>query len=382
MKILIACDKFRGALSSDEANHAIALAVSRVFPESLITQKRLADGGEGTVHAFVEAWDGEIVSCSAENAFGVLVDAKWGWVPKDKTAIVEISAVAGHDNLAGHSLNPAKASSFGLGQIIAKTLEYGVEHLIVGLGGSVTIDAGAGMLEALGAQYFSQDSQLLTHVAGADLSHIHRIDLKQLDPRLARLKIEVAADIDSPLLGPSGAVQMFGPQKGLLADDFDLFENGLTNFDNRLAETLDRPPIAEHSGAGAAGGLYIGLSALNDVSVLNGFEYLAEIHNLSELIKTHDIVFTGEGAFDGQSLVGKGTGQLAKHALKYGTPMIVFTGNINVNRLDLKDLGITALFPIAPRPTSMQDALENAATYLEQSAYNVLSAIATGRHLK
>ncbi|MEM7619280.1 MAG: glycerate kinase [Pseudomonadota bacterium] len=384
MKILVACDKFRGALTSLAANEAIARAVREVFPKAKLDIKRIADGGEGTSHAFIEAYNGELITSIVENPFGKSYEAYWGWVEVEKTAIIEISAMAGHHCLLGDALDPTCASSYGLGQVIAQALDRGVKKFIIGLGGSVTIDGGAGVLEALGVRFISAQGERLSHVAGTGLSQISRIDFHQMDPRLSGLEFIIAADIDSPLHGKMGAVQMFGEQKGLQRNDFEAFEQGLSHFDQCLAKALNRAPLADQPGAGAAGGLYLGLSALigvnqsNRIQIKNGFDLLSKAYGFDERIHDSDLILTGEGAFDNQSLVGKGTGRLAKLAKQHRKPLIVFTGKIDINYIDFKHSGVTAIFPIAPRPISLDDALRNASMYLNQSAYNALSVLKAG----
>lgn len=381
MNILIACDKFRGALTSAEANQAIATAAQQIFPEASVETKQMADGGEGTVSAFVDAWQGCIETSMVENAFGQNINVEWGWIASTKTAIIEISAVAGHANLLGQSLDPTKASSFGLGQLICCALAHGAKTIIIGLGGSITIDAGAGVLEALGACFLAANNKRISHPSGMELNNIATIDFSELDKRLRDTNFVVASDIDSPLTGPTGAVEMFGPQKGLQPSQFRPFETGLIHFDQLLAKYLNYEPRTEHPGAGAAGGIYIGLSALGGVTIHNGFNLMADAYDLETHVKTADFILSGEGAFDEQSLVGKGTGQLAQLAAKHQKPIIMFTGNVNIKYETLKAKGVVASFPIAPKPVSLDEALTKARDFLGQSACNVLSALKAGTQL-
>ncbi len=379
IRLLVACDKFRGSLTAKEANEAIlaGLAASGLAAEA--EARPLADGGEGTVAAFAAAVAGRTLEVPVRDAFGRPATAPVFLAADGALAVVEAASAAGHDP-AGRTA-PDGATSFGLGEAIRAVLEAGARHVVVGLGGSITVDGGAGLLEALGARFTGADGQPLERPAGRGLSAIAGADLSGLDPRLSGARIEVASDVDNPLLGPRGAAAVFGPQKGVAPGDVAAFDAALAHLDAVLSAATGRPSVAGAPAAGAAGGMLVGLSAAGRPVVREGFACIAERTGLFEALDRADLVVTGEGSLDGQSLGGKGPVALARRAAARGRPAIAFAGRLDAPREALAAAGIRAAFPLPSGPVSLEEALTDAAPLLAERAAHVFSLVAAARGL-
>ncbi|WP_075220875.1 glycerate kinase [Acuticoccus yangtzensis] len=379
MKILVACDKFRGSLTAREANTTIleALASSRL--EAVGADVAIADGGEGTLDALLSD-SLTLTTSTITGPFGGTVEAPWGLDRAAARAVIEMALAAGH-HMVTAGYDPDRATSAGIGDLIRAALDEGVTEIVVSVGGSVSVDGGAGALEALGARYFAADEEPVVSPAGRALHTVESVDLSRLDPRLAGVTIILAADVDNPLTGPRGAARVFGPQKGVKADDIDAFDAALNHFADRIATATGAPSLATTPFAGAAGGMMVGLSAAAETRAVDGFSLIYAHHRLDERIAEADLVVTGEGSLDAQSLSGKGPVAVARAAQAAGKPAIALAGRVAATPDELAANGVTAAFAIGRAPATLDDALKAAKTSLFDTARAAFDAVAAGRRL-
>jgi glycerate kinase len=376
--LLLACDKFRGSLTAAEANAAILDALDASALRADADCVPLADGGEGTLDA-LDAGTAERRRAAVTGPFGAPVTVEWLLDPARRRAVVEMAAAAGHGAVGPAGYDPDTASSVGVGELVCAALDGGATEIVVALGGSVTVDGGAGALEALGARFLDADRAPLLRPAGRALGRIAGVDLSGLDRRLSGVTIILACDVDNPLAGPRGAARVFGPQKGVAAEAVDAFDAALVHLDAILAEARGGEPLAEVPHAGAAGGMMVGLSAAARTLARDGFALVAEHHALNERVAAVDLVVTGEGSLDPQSLGGKGPVAIARMAREAAVPAIAFAGRLAAPSHDLRAAGITAAFAIARGPSSLEEALAGARPALVETARNVFDLFAAAR---
>ncbi|MEM0907374.1 MAG: glycerate kinase [Pseudomonadota bacterium] len=376
MNILIACDKFRGSLTAKEANAAIieALEGSRLASRARPTAIPIADGGEGTLAALA-SHDSVIMKAPARDPFGAWHEAEWLHDRANGRAIIEMAQVAGHSCAQTEGYDPDRASSAGVGDLIKAALDQQIDKVVVSLGGSITVDGGAGALEALGARFLDGDGKVVQNAVGRALARVDAVDLTNLDPRAAGLSIIAAADVDHPLSGPGGAAAVFGPQKGVASGDIAAFDRALTQFDAAVAHACGRPVYADEPFAGAAGGMLVGLSAIAPTKGIDGFALVTAHHNLDGLIDEADLLVTGEGSLDQQSLGGKGPVAIARAARAANVPAIAFAGRLAASPAALRAEGIGAAFSISNGPQSLEEALSNAGPALISAATHAFNAM-------
>lgn len=375
MTLLVACDKFRGSLSATEANSVICEALDASHLAWRAEAVAIADGGEGTLEALGDGgaeWHRRRVS----GPYGDPVEADWLFDPVQRRAVVEVARVAGHAAAARRGYDPDRATSAGVGELIAAALDAGAREVVVALGGSITVDAGAGALGALGARFRDAAGRDVPRPAGRALHAVAQVDLSGLDPRLRDLRLTLAADVDNPLVGCRGAARVFGPQKGVPPQVVDAFDAALAAFDRRVAEARGAEPLAQAAYAGAAGGLMVGLCPLGRVTARDGFALVAEHHRLTERIARARLVVTGEGSLDSQSLGGKGPVAVARMAARAHVPAIAFAGRLAVEAEALEAHGLSAAFAIARGPATLKEALADAPAALRQTARHVFNVLA------
>jgi len=324
MKIVIAPDSFKESLSAFQAARAIEKGFRDVFPEAEYVLIPMADGGEGTVQSLVDATGGTVIEKRVTGPLGEPVDAFFGLLGDGKTAVIEMAAASGLHLVPNEKRNPLLTTTRGTGELIRAALDKGVEHLIIGVGGSATNDGGAGMIQALGGRLLDQKRQEIAP-GGGHLSELAEIDLSSLDSRLKKVKIDVACDVDNPLTGPNGASAVFGPQKGATPEMVRQLDENLSRFADVVEQTLEKP-IRHVPGAGAAGGLGAGLLAFLDAELKRGVEIVLEAVQFQERVKDASLVITGEGRIDGQTISGKTPIGVAKAAKQYGIPVIGIAG--------------------------------------------------------
>ncbi len=369
MKIVIAPDSFKESLSALEVAEAIETGFKQVLKDVDYVKIPMADGGEGTVQSLVDATGGKVIQKKVTGPLGEPVEAFFGILGNGTTAVIEMAAASGLELVPLEKRNPLLTTTKGTGELIAATLDYGVNHIIIGIGGSATNDGGAGMAQALGVKLLDKNEREIGE-GGGELGELAKINVLELDPRLRNVKIEVACDVDNPLTGEKGASVIFGPQKGASPEIISKLDANLAHFAAIIERDLHKQ-IMDVPGAGAAGGLGGGLLAFLPSELKRGVEIIIEATGLADIVRTADLVITGEGKIDGQSIFGKTPIGVAKVAKKYRVPVIGIAGSISDDSQVVLEYGIDAIFSIVPGMISRADAFENAAKYLECTAANV-----------
>lgn len=352
-----------------QAAQAMARGIRQAQPDAEIRLLPMADGGEGTAQALADATGGTMRAVAAHDPLGRTITARYAMLGDGVTAVVETAEASGLALLGRGERNPRITSSYGTGELIEAALDAGARTIIVGLGGSATNDAGAGILEALGVRLLDANNRELAH-GGAALADLVHIDTSDLDPRLAAVTIIAACDVTNPLTGPNGASAVFGPQKGASADDVAALDHALVHF-AAVAERQLGMTLANRQGGGAAGGIGAALLAFLHAEFKPGIDLVIERSGLNEAVQWADIVFTGEGSIDFQTKFGKTPAGVAKTAKRYGKPVVAIAGHIGEGIGELYDCGIDAVFGIAPGAASLPDLLRNASANVERTAEQV-----------
>ena len=377
MKIVIAPDSFKDSLSAEKVADAIAAGLADVMPHAQLVKCPMADGGEGTVEAIVAAGNGQLRRNHVQGPLGAPVEAHWGWLPDSHTAIIEMAEASGLQLLKPEQRNACITSTFGTGELIKAALDAGARRVILAIGGSATNDAGAGALQALGLGLFDAQGNHLPR-GGLALAHVARIELSGLDPRLAEVRFEIAADVNNPLCGEHGASAIFGPQKGASAEQVRLLDQALGHFADHCANVLPKD-VRHEPGSGAAGGLGFAAKAVFGAQFRAGVEVVAELVGLAEAVKGADLVITGEGRFDAQTLRGKTPFGVASIARAEGVPVVVLAGTLGEGYQALYEHGINAAFAIASGPMTLQDACARAAPLLTDRARDIARLLILAR---
>lgn len=369
MKIVIAPDSFKDSLSAQSVAHAIAAGLIDVWPDAELVECPMADGGEGTIEAVLAACDGEWMSNQVSGPLAQPVQAQWGWLAGTRTAIIEMAMASGLQLLSLDQRDATITSTFGTGELIKAALDAGAERVILAIGGSATNDAGTGMLSALGVRFLDRDDQPLAP-GGLALAQLARIDLTGLDPRLNSVRFEVAADVNNPLCGVQGASHIFGPQKGASPEQVLALDAALGHFAKHSAQALGRDE-SEHPGSGAAGGMGFAAKAYLNASFRPGVEVVADLTGLADALEGADLVITGEGRFDAQTLRGKTPFGVARMAQRKNVPVIVLAGTLGEGYADLYAHGVSAAFAVTSGPMTLEFACANAATLLHDRARDI-----------
>lgn len=369
MKIVIAPDSFKDSLSAEKVADAIALGLADVLPQAQIIKCPMADGGEGTVDAIVAAGNGQLRRNTVQGPFGAPVQASWGWLPDSHTAIIEMAEASGLQRVALDQRNACTSSTYGTGELIKAALDAGAQRIILAIGGSATNDAGAGALQALGLRLLDAEQQTLAR-GGLALTHLTAIDLQGLDSRLAEVRFEIAADVNNPLCGEHGASAIFGPQKGASPEQVQLLDTALDHFADHCARVLPRD-VRHEPGSGAAGGLGFAAKAFFGAEFRAGVEVVAELVRLAEAVKGADLVITGEGRFDAQTLRGKTPFGVARIAQQHGVPVVVLAGTLGEGYQALYEHGINAAFAVTSGPMTLEHACAHASRLLTDRARDV-----------
>ncbi|HDZ3668879.1 TPA: glycerate kinase [Mannheimia haemolytica] len=369
MKIVIAPDSFKESLTALEVAQAIQQGFARVFPEAEYQLVPMADGGEGLVQSLVDATHGSLQKISVIAPLANEVEGFFGLSGDQKTAFIEMAAASGLHLVPMEQRNPLVTTSYGTGQLIKAALDLGVEKIILGIGGSATNDGGVGMLQALGAKFLNAEQREIGF-GGEALSQIQQIDLSGLDSRLKQVEFEVACDVDNPLCGERGASAIFGPQKGATAEMVKTLDHALLHFAETVKSQLGIE-IAEKAGAGAAGGMGGGLLLLPNVTLRSGVQIILEATDLAEKLADADLVVTGEGRMDAQSIAGKTPIGVAKVAKQFGKPVIAIVGSLKEDYPVVYQHGIDAVFPIIRQVSNLEAVLKSGKENLISTAENV-----------
>lgn len=354
MIVTIAVDSFKGSISSKDAGYAVKDGILDVFPDAKIYVHQIADGGEGTVDAIVSSTGGTIREITVPDPLMRPIKAGYGIV--DKVAIIEIAAAAGITLISPEQRNPLFTSTYGVGEIIKDAVLSGVREFIIGLGGSATNDGGAGMLQALGFSLLDKNGKDIP-LGAIGLSDLVSISTEKVIPELKECKFFIACDVKNPLCGENGASRVFAHQKGADEDSIKKMDLWLSHYADITKSKF--PKADKHSfGAGAAGGLGFAFSAYLNATFKPGIDLIIEKTNLEEYIKNSDIVITGEGRLDSQSVMGKAPVGIAKIAKKYNKKVIAIAGCVTEDSDVLNEYGIDAFFPVIRTVTSLEEALD------------------------
>lgn len=356
MKVVVAMDSFKGSISSIEGSKAISLGIKDVYQDAEIRTISLADGGEGTVEAFIHATGGKRIEKAVRGPLNEKVKAMYGISGDGKTAIIEVAAACGLPLVPKEELNPLKATTYGVGELIHDAVERGCRDFIIGLGGSATNDAGVGMLQALGFRFLDEKKQEIGSGGGA-LRDIQHLITDQANPLLKECTFQVACDVNNYLYGKNGAAYVFGPQKGATEEEVKILDAGLQHFANKVREQL-KIDIHAIEGAGAAGGLGAAFAGFLHAELKSGIELVLNFINMENYMKDTDLVITGEGRLDGQTSMGKAPIGVAKLAEKYDVPVIALAGAINHENFTLHDHGMTSCFSILNAPMTTEEAMD------------------------
>ncbi|EKZ5285434.1 glycerate kinase [Klebsiella aerogenes] len=376
MKIVIAPDSYKESLSALDVATAIETGFREIYPHAEYVKVPVADGGEGTVEAMVAATQGHIVQVSVTGPLGEPVNAFYGLSGDMRCAYIEMAAASGLESVPPTRRNPLLTTSWGTGELIRHALDAGVSQIIIGIGGSATNDGGAGMAQALGAKLLSAGQQQIAPGGGA-LETLARIDLSELDPRLAGCRIDVACDVTNPLTGPQGASAVFGPQKGATAAMIERLDRGLQHFAQIIDRDLDID-VLSLEGGGAAGGMGAALYAFCGANLRPGIEIVTDALGLADLVADADLVITGEGRIDSQTIHGKVPVGVAKVAKRFNVPVIGIAGSLTADVGVVHQHGLDAVFSVLYSVCTLEEALANAAANVRMTARNVAAVLEMG----
>jgi glycerate kinase len=345
--IAIAPDSFKGALGAADVAAAIAAGLKRAWPEARFRLIPMADGGEGTVDAWAAATRASLVKAKVHDPLGRIITATYARDVKRHLAVMEMATASGLPLLALGERNPLVTSTGGTGDLIRHALDSGARQILIGIGGSATNDGGVGLATALGARFLDRHGQPLPPGGGA-LRDLHHIDLAGLDPRLGKLRLDVACDVTNPLCGKQGAATVYGPQKGASPADVRQLDAGLARLAKVVAaQDPSLADLATRSGAGAAGGLGFGLMAFCGATLRRGVELVADAVKLERRLRNCSLVITGEGRMDAQTVQGKTPMGVAAVAQRLGIPVIAICGCLGKGYEAVHQVGIAAVFPVA-----------------------------------
>ncbi len=366
MKVVIAPQGFKGNLSALQVARAIEGGVKRAVPEAITVIKPMADGGEGTVLALVDATGGRIMRTRVSDPLGRRITAYWGILGDGATAVIEMAAASGLSLVPSRSRNPSLTTTWGTGELILSALDSGCRKLIIGIGGSATNDGGAGMAQALGAQLLDSNGAAIPF-GGAALAKLERIDITTLDPRLAECDVLLACDVNNPLCGPQGASAVYGPQKGATPEMVAKLDAALAHYADVIERDLGID--AMHTpGSGAAGGLGTGLMVFLKAKLVPGIDLVIQATALAKDLKDADLVFTAEGRIDGQTACGKVPIGVARKAKEFGLPVIAIGGELADDYRVVYQQGIDAVLSIAPGPISLSQSMAEAQRLVANTA--------------
>ena len=370
MRVLIAPDKFKGSLSALSVAKNIAIGFHEGLPDAEIELAPIADGGEGTAEVMHYACGGERISCTSHDALGNQITTRYLWVKNDATAMMEMSEAAGAKNLVHARPEPLRANTFGVGEMLRNAAQRGAREVILGLGGSVTNDGGFGMARALGFRFFSGETELKN--GPGELEKLTKI----VPPAgLSLPAITAAADVRNPLLGERGATRVFGPQKGVRPEQMPILERALERLADRVLRDLGCD-FRDDPGAGAAGGLGFGLMSFCAAKIRSGFGVVAEAIRLEEKVSQADIVITGEGRLDEQTLEGKGPAGVAKLARDHRKPIYAIVGEVDRTR-SYSDW-FDRVYELARSPIPKTDAIKLTAELLQERSRELAAAVCAG----
>lgn len=379
MKIVIAPDSFKESLTAMAVANEIEAGFREIFPHAEYRKLPVADGGEGTVQAMIDASGGKLVKLEVCGPLGEPVAAFYGLMGDGQTAVIEMAAASGLELVAPSQRNPLRTTSYGTGQLIRNALEAGARRFVLGVGGSATNDGGAGMLQALGGRLLDAAGADLPAGGGA-LDKLARIDLSGLDARIADSVFDVACDVSNPLVGSQGASAIFGPQKGATPQMVAQLDDNLRHYASVVARDLGRQ-VADVPGAGAGGGIGAAMMVFLGGRLRPGSEIVTDAVGLDAAVADADLVITGEGRIDGQTVHGKTPVGVARVAQRHGKPVIAIGGSLGAAAAEVHAHGIAAVFGAVSRPCTVEEALAAAAVNVRNAARNIAATLRLGAGL-
>lgn len=376
MKVVIAIDSFKGSLSSLQAGNAVKEAIGRLSDHAEVIVKPLADGGEGTVEALSETSNSETVQLKVNGPLLNPVIAKYCILKNTNTAVIEMASASGITLISADERNPMETTTFGVGELIKDAIKKGCRRFIVGIGGSATNDGGTGMLTALGYEFTDMNDNPIS-LGAKGLKDLYKMKADRVMPELKECQFHIACDVTNPLCGENGCSAVFGPQKGATPEMIHDMDAWLENY-AELAQTISSKADKTCAGAGAAGGLGFAFLAFTNATLKSGIEIVLEEIDIEAEIKNADIVVTGEGRLDSQTIMGKAPIGVAKLAKKYGKKVIAFSGCVTEDAEICNTHGIDAFFPVLRGITTLEEALDtnNAYKNLSATAYQVFRLLA------
>ncbi|TKS56484.1 glycerate kinase [Mesohalobacter halotolerans] len=373
MNILIAPDAFKDSLSAKAVASHIAKGIKKVLPDAKLTQIPLSDGGEGLLEALVTPLKGELITVKVNDPLMRPIEASYGILGDGQTAVIELAAASGLERLHPNERNPLVTSTYGTGQLVQHALDRGCKKLIIGLGGSATNDAGMGLVKALGGQFLNSQGKPIGQGGGA-LADLDCIDLSQLDNRLADCKVIAACDVTNPLTGPQGASHVFGRQKGGQSQDLEQLDSNLSHLATIIQTQLGKS-VQTIKGTGAAGGTAMGLLTFTNAELKPGIELIMDELQMENHIKKTDLIITGEGRIDQQTLYGKTLIGVTKKAKHHRIPVIAIAGQVETDLKAVYKCGLTAAFAIVNQPMHLGEAIENTGILIESTVENIFRTL-------
>lgn len=379
MKVLIASDSFKGSLDTFQVAEIIKNGALKVFPHAEFKTMPVADGGEGTVAALISSLGGTYEKAIVRLPNGGRRTASYG-ILKNGIAILEMAEASGLTLIQEADRDIMAATTYGTGEMIKKAMDQGCKKIYIGIGGSATNDGGVGMAQALGASFLDKDGREVKP-GGGSLKDIETIHLENMDRRLKDTEIIVMCDVTNPLYGPDGAASVYGPQKGAALEDIQTLDQGLENLADKMC-ALGYPDIRWEKGSGAAGGMGWGLVLFTGAVLMPGIDAILDICDFDRAILWADLVVTGEGQIDHQSVCGKVIDGITKRAVRQGKPVIAIAGSLSDNARSVYQVGVGSLAACVSRPMNVHEAMENAERYLETASERIFRAIRIGMELK
>lgn len=374
MHILLTPNAFKNSLTAVEAGRCISAGLKKSLLDCTIKEIAVADGGDGTANLISKVLSAKTVKVLVDNPLGKKIYASYGWIKKSKTAVIELADASGLRLLKEKELNPLKANTKGTGQLIKSALGHGAKKIILGIGGSATVDGASGILHELGVKFLDKQNREIKQLPKGLLA-LNRIDVSNMDSRLKDCEIIVLCDVANKLLGKDGAAAVFGPQKGADKIAVALLEKCLHQF-NKIARQDLGVNMDSFIHGGSAGGVAAGLAAFVNAKLVSGISYFLDIVHFDEELKITDLIITAEGKLDEQTLEGKGPFGIAKKAKENKVPVIILAGTVPSTINKKMNRYFDVILPIGHAPASLQDAMKNTAADLERTAFEIGNLLA------
>lgn len=373
MKIVVAPDSFKGSISAKNLCIAIRKGIHRVVPDAEVIELPLSDGGEGFLESLIYATNGRVQEVVVSDPLGRKILSSYGILGDEEKVVIEMAKASGLPLLADEERNPLITTTYGTGELIKAALKEGYRNIIIGVGGSGTNDGGIGMLKALGARFYDREGRPLDHTVSS-LTQLATIDIDGLDPRIKEMQLTIASDVTNPLCGPNGATAIFAEQKGATKEMLPTLDRALKQFGKVIYDQFSID-ILHMEGAGAGGGIGAALMAVLNGEMKSGIDLSLDMIHFDRIIKNADVIITGEGKLDSQTLSGKVISGVSKRAKKECIPTIALCGSCELTGVDLEFLNLDASFSIVPGPCSLKEAIENAEKWATERTEQIMRLI-------